>query len=117
MILALGLATLPLTHSWATLALALALVPLGTAFTFPCVTALLSQVISRYERGLYLGVQQTYGGIARVLGPIGAGWAWDHLGVGIPFWTGAVLVLGTLLLGSGMERYVRVEDKPVEVAS
>lgn len=108
--LAVGLATLPLTYNYLTLALAVALVPLGTAFTFPCITSLLSRVISRHERGLYMGVQHTFGGVARVIGPLGAGWAYDHLGVGVPFWTGAVLVAGTLLLGLGMEEYTR--EKP-----
>ena len=51
------------------LALAVALLPLGTAFTFPCVTALLSRVIPSSERGLYMGVQQTFGGTARVSVP------------------------------------------------
>ncbi|MEX2571153.1 MAG: MFS transporter [Gemmatimonadota bacterium] len=107
LLLALGLATIPFTHEYLTLALAVALVPIGTAFTFPCITSLLSQVISRHERGLYMGVQQTFGGVARVIGPLWAGWAYDHLGVGVPFWTGAVLVIGTLLLGLGMEEYTR----------
>jgi multidrug resistance protein len=97
-----GLALMPLTHDYITLALAVALVPLGTAFTFPCVTALLSQVISPHERGLYMGVQQTFGGAARVFAPIWAGWAWDNLGVGVPFWTSALLVAGTLFLGLGL---------------
>ncbi|MDQ3555734.1 MAG: MFS transporter [Gemmatimonadota bacterium] len=96
--LATGLAVLPFTRNWVPLGAALALVPLGTAFTFPCVTSLLSRVIGSHERGLYMGVQQTFGGGARVLAPIWAGWAWDHLGVGVPFWTGAALVAGTLLL-------------------
>jgi multidrug resistance protein len=117
LLLALGLITIPLTHDLYMLALALALVPLGTAFTFPCVTALLSQVIGRHERGLYLGVQQTYGGLARVLGPIAAGWAWDHLGVGIPFWAGAALVLGTLALGIGMENFAPARERPARVSS
>ena len=60
------------------LALAVALLPLGTAFTFPCVTALLSRVIPSSERGLYMGVQQTFGGTARVLFPIMAGFAFDR---------------------------------------
>jgi len=106
-LLAGGLATIPLTQGYLGLALAVALVPLGTAFTFPCITSLLSRVISRHERGLYMGVQQTFGGVARVIGPLWAGWAYDHLGVGVPFWTGAVLVIGTLLLGLRMEEYTR----------
>jgi multidrug resistance protein len=112
LLLALGLAGLPFTTSLPALAVVLALVPLGTAFTFPCITAMLSQVIGNHERGLYMGVQQTFGGMARVLGPIGAGWAWDNLGVGIPFWVGAALVLSTLLLGIGMDGWVRPHRAP-----
>jgi multidrug resistance protein len=104
-LLALGLATIPLTHTLGPLALAVALVPLGTAFTFPCITSLLSRVIQRHERGLFMGVQQTFGGMARVIGPLAGGWAYDHLGVGVPFWGAAVFVIGTLLLGFGLSGY------------
>ena len=92
------------------LATVIALVPLGTAFTFPCITSMLSRVISRHERGLYMGVQQTFGGLARVAGPLWAGWAYDNLGVGVPFWSAAVVVAGTLLLGTGMEEYTRSKE-------
>jgi multidrug resistance protein len=104
-LLGLGLASIPFTHALPTLALAVALVPLGTAFTFPCITSLLSRVIAKHERGLYMGVQQTFGGLARVVGPLAGGWAYDHLGVGVPFWVASVLVVGTLLLGRGMSGY------------
>ena len=113
LLLALGLATIPLTYDYVPLALAVALMPLGTAFTFPCITSLLSRVIQRHERGLYMGVQQSFGGVARVIGPLWAGWAYDNLGMGVPFWTGAVLVLGTLLLGMGMEEYTRPKETAV----
>lgn len=115
-VLALGLATIPLAHGVVGLALSVALVPIGTAFTFPCITALLSRVISRHECGLYMGVQQTFGGVARVIGPLWAGWAYDHLGIGVPFWTGALVVLGTLLLGVGMESYIGKEPAKVQAA-
>jgi multidrug resistance protein len=118
-LMALGLALIPLTHGLVALALAVALLPLGTAFTFPCVTALLSKVIERHERGLYMGVQQTFGGFARVLGPLGAGWAWDNLGVGVPFWVAAALVAATLLLrvGGGRPGPTPAESKPAAVAA
>jgi MFS family permease len=84
------------------LALVVSLMPLGTAFTFPCVTGLLSQVISPRERGVMMGVQQSFGGAARVFFPLLAGWTFQHLGVGYPFWTSALLVLGTLFLSFGI---------------
>jgi MFS family permease len=84
------------------LAVAVALLPLGTAFTFPCVTALLSRVIPSGERGLYMGVQQTFGGTARALFPILAGIAFDRF-IELPFLASAALVAGTIYLGIGME--------------
>src|SRR5215216_3769021 len=93
------------------LALAVGLLPLGTAFTFPCVTALLSRVIPSTERGLYMGVQQTFGGIARVVFPIAAGWAFDRF-PGLPFMVSAGLVAGTILLGLGMEEFTRPKREP-----
>jgi len=88
------------------LGLAVTLLPLGTAFTFPCVTALLSRVIPSSERGLYMGVQQTFGGTARVLFPVLAGIAFDRFHE-LPFLVSATLVAGTIYLGLGMEEYTR----------
>jgi predicted MFS family arabinose efflux permease len=106
-LLAAGLAALPFTRNYWQLAAAVGLMPLGTAFTFPCVTALLSRVIPGRERGLYMGVQQTFGGLSRGIFPIVAGLAYDHLGIGVPFWLSATLVAGTLLLGFDMESYAK----------
>ena len=92
------------------LGLAVALVPLGTAFTFPCVTALLSRVVSSSERGLYMGVQQTFGGISRVLFPIIAGFAFDRV-IELPFLLSAALVAGTIFLGLGLESYTQAKPK------
>ena len=97
------------------LAIAVAFLPLGTAFTFPCVTSLLSRVISSKERGLYMGVQQTFGGMARVLFPILFGFLYDR-GSGLPFLVSAAMVLFTVYLGLGMEAYTRQEPKPAAAA-
>ena len=88
------------------LALAVALLPLGTAFTFPCVTAMLSHVIPNNERGLYMGVQQTFGGAARVIFPIVFGVLFDMY-LPLPFLLSASLVLFTIYLGMNMETYVK----------
>jgi MFS family permease len=106
LLLAIGLAGMAFAPNILVLAIFVAFVPLGTAFTFPCVTGLLSRVVAPHERGLYMGVQQTFGGTGRVVGPIYAGWAFDHLGHGVPFYTGAVIVLLTITIGSGLESFV-----------
>jgi MFS family permease len=98
-----GLATLPLARGFVSLAIVVALIPLGTAFTFPCVTSMLSRVISSRERGLYMGVQQTFGGLSRVLVPLWAGFSYDHYGHTVPMFTSAALVLGTMMLGFGID--------------
>ncbi len=108
-ILASGLILLPFTRSIPTLAFAVALLPLGTAFTFPCVTSMLSRVISPAERGLYMGVQQTFGGVTRVVFPLAAGFLYDRFITGVPFWAGATLVLGTLVLNVKLPSSLRQE--------
>jgi multidrug resistance protein len=104
-LLAAGLALIAAVHSYLTLLVSLTLMPLGTAFVFPCVTAMLSRVVPARNRGLYMGVQHTFGGVSRVVFPLAAGVAMDHLGLGFPFVIAGVLVLATLLLTTSMEDY------------
>jgi len=104
-LLAAGLALIAAVHSYLTLLFSLTVMPLGTAFVFPCVTAMLSRVVPKRHRGLYMGVQHTFGGVSRVVFPLAAGVAMDHLGLGFPFMIAGVLVLSTLLLTTSMEEY------------
>ncbi len=112
-LLALGILSVALVHksmlpglaAYVPLALATALIPLGTAFNFPATTGLLSRVVGEHERGLYMGVQQTYAGIARFLYPLYAGFAWDSFKPIVPFGTSAILVASTIWLGFGLNRY------------
>jgi MFS family permease len=90
------------SESWGTLIASFTLMPLGTAFLFPCVTALLSVAIPARERGLQMGVQQTYGGIARVVFPLSAGVIVDRFGTGVPFMLAGLLVLATLGLSRSL---------------
>src|SRR5256714_4380332 len=109
-LLAAGVIGMPLSGSLGTLALAVALIPLGTAFTFPCVTALLSRVISPRERGLYMGMQQTYGGVARIIAPLFFGWSFDRLGVSSPYFFSSAFIMATIFLGFGLDKYAKHEQ-------
>ena len=97
-LLAAGVVGMPLSQNLGMLAIATALIPLGTAFTFPCVTALLSRVINQRERGLYMGMQQTYGGV-------GAHHRAAFLWLGVGF-------LGRLVALLLLERDYRRDDLP-----
>jgi multidrug resistance protein len=105
LLLAAGLTLLSVARNYPVLILAMTLMPLGTAFLFPCVTGLLSQVVPGTDRGLYMGVQQTFGGVSRVIFPVAAGLIMDQLGRGVPFAVAAALVLITLPLTGAMGTY------------
>ncbi len=106
-VLAAGLMVTGIGQSSVWIAVGFTLMPLGTAFLFPCITGLLSRAVPGRQRGLYMGVQHTFGGVSRVAFPIAAGLLIDHSGVGVPFWLAGVLVLATLPLtrsiGAGAE--------------
>lgn len=97
-LLAAGLALLGVAHTYPALVASLTLMPLGTAFLFPCVSGRLSRVVGRRQRGLYMGVQHTFGGASRVVFPIATGLAMDHLGLGVPFLVAGALMAATLWL-------------------
>ncbi len=107
LLLAAGLAATGVAHGWPLLIIGYTLMPVGTAFLFPCVTSLLSRVVPAGDRGLYMGVQHTYGGVARVVFPVAAGMLMDRFGVGVPFWTAAVLLLGALPLTRALATYLQ----------
>jgi multidrug resistance protein len=77
------------------------LMPIGTACLFPAITSLLSVAVRRSERGMYLGMQQTFGGVTRVLFPLLAGAAMDSIGVGTPLLLAGALVIAALPLTLG----------------
>jgi MFS family permease len=108
-LLALGVLGMPLAWNLGTLAFAVALIPLGTAFTFPCVTALLSRIIKPRERGLFMGMQQTYGGAARAIAPLFFGWCFDLLGPRSPYFFASAFIFATVFLGVGLDAYVKPE--------
>src|SRR2546427_8234314 len=99
LLLAAGVVGMPLSRNLGMLAFAVALIPLGTAFTFPCVTALLSRVIAPRERGLYMGMQQTYGGVARIVAPLFYGWAFYTIRGSLPYFFFRAIIAATVFFG------------------
>lgn len=84
------------TNPWL-FAVVLILVPTGTALLFPCTTSLVTRYSDPDEVGQTVGVQQAFGGVSRLLGPIWAGIVFEAVGTREPFWIGGTLVLLTAL--------------------
>ncbi len=106
--IACGLVALTLAGSFVELALAALLVPVGTALLFPATTSMVSHRAPEGQTGLMLGVQQSFGGVARMIGPLWAGAAFQYLGIRSPFYVAAGLVLAVWLFS----RVVRDDQPP-----
>ncbi|GBD32777.1 MAG: tetracycline resistance MFS efflux pump [Gemmatimonadales bacterium] len=97
-LLALGLMGIPLPHTILGLAAVIALVPIGTALLFPATSALVTHRAPPWELGQVMGVQQAFGSVARVAGPIWATAAFQALGIDVPFYVSGAVVCLVLLL-------------------
>jgi MFS family permease len=109
LLLTIGLLAIPLPRGVISLGVVISLIPIGTACLFPAVTALVTHRIRDDERGQILGVQQTFGGVARVVAPIWATAAFQGLGVAVPFYI-AGLVVGVVTLLAFRVRPVAVAE-------
>jgi MFS family permease len=94
------------------LALIILFVPVGTALLFPATTALVSHRTARVEMGQTMGVQQAFGSMARVVGPICATKIYE-LDIRAPFWAAAAVMLATSFLTS---RLTGAEPEKLTVA-
>ncbi len=104
--LALGMAAIPLPTTIPGLAFAIAFVPIGTALLFPATTSLVTRWAPAGQTGQLLGVQQAFGGICRMVGPMWSGAAFQYLSIAAPFWIAAALMLlvalAAMRLGPGL---------------
>mgnify|MGYP000918294794 CR=1 FL=1 len=98
--LSLGFLLLPLPHTVWLFAVVVMLLPIGTALLFPPTSSLVSRFAPKSEMGQTLGLQQAFGGIARMVGPTLAGVAFEKIGPAWPFWLSSGLMAGVLVLGS-----------------
>lgn len=93
-----GLAILPFVHSWTTLAPALVLLTTGQGLVTPTLSATVAGRVDAERRGAALGAQQSAGGLARVIGPVAGGFAFERIGVGAPYLGGSALLLVAIVL-------------------
>jgi DHA1 family tetracycline resistance protein-like MFS transporter len=95
-----GLLLLAAVHSWLLLVPALLALVVGQGLVMPSLTASFAGRAGRERRGRVLGVQQSANGLARVVGPVFGGLAFERLGAPSPFLAGAaVMALCVAMIG------------------
>ncbi|MDP3775547.1 MAG: MFS transporter [Gemmatimonadales bacterium] len=115
LLLVAGLALYPLPATLWTAAIVFALVPVGTALLFPSVTALASHRADPKELGQTMGVQQSFGGMARVIAPLWATAAFQFLGPASPFFIAAgIMAVVSLLAYQVPHAATRAEPAPAD---
>ena len=103
--IALGLLLLALAfHLWLAL-IANFCLALGMGLTSPSISALVSREASALEQGSILGVNQSVGSLARVVGPAFAGAAFNLGGPGAPYFLGCAIMLVPIYLAMGLVRH------------
>jgi MFS transporter, DHA1 family, tetracycline resistance protein len=110
-LMALGLALLPLTPTGSKLGLlllGLLLLAVGQGMHNPSSLSLLSRLTDERSQGGTIGLSRSFGALARTLGPAVGTWIFGALGAGWPFWTAGGLMLVALLVAVGVLREVSV---------
>jgi multidrug resistance protein len=83
--LSLGLLSGAMADSYPALAVAIVLIASGTGMLFPPLAALMSRSTAPEVQGSTLGINQFFGGVARVIGPLMGAAAFDFYGSAAPF--------------------------------
>ncbi|HEY1852567.1 MAG TPA: MFS transporter [Candidatus Binataceae bacterium] len=96
--LAIGLAPMASLSSHAMLYLLLALVAIGYGFASPSVASLISKRTERRLQGEVLGINQSALSLARIFGPIAAGFAYQTCGPATAYVGAGLVALGALAM-------------------
>ena len=100
-LLAAGFALLPETRSLAGLVAALVVAAVGRAVFQPALMGMTSIAAAAGSRGAVMGSFQSAAAIARVAGPLAAGWLYDRTHSG-PFWLASALCAAVVWLGGAL---------------
>ncbi len=87
-----GLLFTPLCRSYAPLLLFIALLSIGSAIAGPALQSLISRMTARDDQGGVLGINQSLSSLARVVGPVWAGFVFGRFGTFAPWVTGGFLM-------------------------
>jgi multidrug resistance protein len=96
--LMIGLALIPYGINFTGVAIISSILAIGTGILQPTIISFVSKYSPENMQGTILGFNSSMGSLARVLGPLWGGFAFQFLGYEAPFITGAVFTFFTILL-------------------
>jgi MFS transporter, DHA1 family, tetracycline resistance protein len=98
-------------------AFAIMLICIGSGCLTPNLTSVLSQNTAAHEQGKVLGLSQSFGSLARVIGPISAGFFYDAF-YALPYYIAACLMLISAVLGRKVGSFLLKKSfkKAIEVS-
>jgi DHA1 family tetracycline resistance protein-like MFS transporter len=102
--LLLGLLGIPLSSRIPYLFVATGILSIGFAMVQPSINSLISRRAAAHEQGEVLGVSQSAGSLARVLGPLVAGFLFAMFGRDAPYFGGAAVIACVVILGRQLVR-------------
>jgi DHA1 family tetracycline resistance protein-like MFS transporter len=103
-LLTLGLLGLPFSTGLARLMVDMALLAIGLGVLNPAVTSLVSRAAGADERGGILGVNQSGQSLARILGPLIAGFVYGAVGRDAPYYVGAIIMAAVVAMATTLPR-------------
>jgi MFS family permease len=116
--LGLSFAIIGLAPNWAVVIAGCALMPFGFGLNNPALQGLLSRAAPSEHQGAYLGLNQSLGSLARVVGPVFAGLLFQYGTAGLPFLVGAgTLFLATVIAFSYHRRFAALYARKGETSA
>jgi MFS family permease len=105
-ILAIGFVVVGFATSWWVVIIGCLIMPLGFGINNPTLSSLISRATPADHQGAYLGLNQSALSLARVVGPLIAGYVFAAFGPSSPFFTGAgILLVSTAIALSYHRRF------------
>ena len=102
--LAIGIFLIPFANSLPVLLIAMTIVAYGFSVTSPVLNSLISQQTDDDEQGAVLGVARSVTTLARVAGPIWAGFLFSMMGRAWPYYAGALVMIVVTVIGIRLAR-------------
>lgn len=114
-LLGLGFLIVGVAPNWWLVIAGCAVMPMGFGVNNPSLQGLLSRAVTPDHQGAFLGLNQSLGSLARVVGPLIAGLVFDLAGPAQPFFlSAALLAVATVLALRYHRRYARSFEHEAE---